>query len=74
MENSANSTMIRLTIVALLLAGLSGCASRQIRTQMPVVPEKVAIKTKFLKLGMLGPYSMGLLPCRLIAHRNPRKN
>jgi len=56
MKNSANSTIIRLTIVALLLAGLSGCASRQIRTQMPVVPEKVAINTKFLKLGLLGPF------------------
>jgi hypothetical protein len=56
MKNSANSTIIKLTIVALLLAGISGCASRQIRTQMPVVPEKVAVETKFLKLGLLGPF------------------
>ncbi|MFV1996696.1 MAG: hypothetical protein ACC641_01670 [Acidiferrobacterales bacterium] len=61
MKQSVGSGLIKLVIVALALAGLSGCASPQTRTLIPEDSGDIAIKTIFFKLGMnrpLGSYEI----------------
>lgn len=51
-----NKSTFRFIFAALVLLGLGGCASQEIRTPMPDTGGDIAIKTVFLDLGLNRPF------------------